>query len=159
MKTLLLALPLAAIAACATSSNQAQDDAAFDRALRMERTRDCMFQSTINNFNALDDRHVILYGAGRGNAYLAELTPGCFQIRSSATLGAVDGDNNGQICSYGRDSLAYRGLGRTETCRIIALEKLSENRLYQLTGELPRTPEDRDRKKDEEKAKEDDDGE
>jgi hypothetical protein len=162
MKTMLLALPLAALAACATTSNDAQGDPPKSYPSRkMLRTSDCMFQSTINGFDALDDRYVILYGLGRNNAYLAELTPGCFQIRNTSALGAVDGDNNGQICGYGRDSLAYREFGRTEACRIMSLEKLSELRLYEVTGRGPPTPRDKDKKKDkdEEKLPEDDDGE
>lgn len=162
MKTMLLVLPLAALAACATTSNDAQGDKAKTyQARKMLRTSDCMFQSTINGFDALDDRYVILYGPGRNNSYLAELTPGCFQIKNTSALGAVDGDNNGQICGYGRDSLAYREFGRTEACRIMSLEKLTELRLYEVTGRGPPTPRGKDKKKDkdEEKPQEDDDGE
>ena len=162
MKSTLLVLPLMALAACATTSNDAQDGKRKTyEARKMLRTSDCMFSSTINGFNALDDRYVILYGLGRNQAYLAELTPGCFQIRNTTALGAVDGDNNGQICGYGRDALAYREFGRTESCRIMSLEKLSDLRLYEVTGQGPPTPKTEKKKKDkdEEKPQEDDDGE
>ena len=163
MKTTLLVMPLIALAACATTSKEPAQDGKANayQARKMLRTSDCMFQSTINGFNALDDRYVILYGPGRNQAYLAELTPGCFDIRNTTTLGAVDGDNNGQICGYGRDALAYRDFGRTESCRIMSLEKLSELRLYEVTGQGPPTPKDKDRKKEkeEEKPPADDDGE
>ena len=166
MKTTLLVLPLMALAACATSSDGAGDKPKTYQARKMLRTSDCIFSTSINGFKALDDRYVILYGPGRNNAYLAELTPGCFAIRNTTALGTVDGDNNGQICGYGRDSLAYREFGRTEGCRIMSLEKLTELRYYEVTGEGPATPKDSDRKKkdkdkdeDEEKPKEDDDGE
>jgi len=155
MKTTLLVLPLLALAACATTSKDSSQEGKANpyQARKMQRTSDCMFQSTINGFNALDDRYVILYGPGRNNAYLAELTPGCFQIKNTTALGAVDGDNNGQICGYGRDSLAYREFGRTEECRIMSLEKLSELRLYEVTGQGPPTPKDKDRKKQDEDEK------
>jgi len=163
MKTTLLVLPLVALAGCATTSQESAQDGKGNayQARKMLRTSDCMFQSTINGFNALDDRYVILYGPGRNQAYLAELTPGCFDIKSTTALGAVDGDNNGQICGYGRDALAYREFGRTESCRIMSLEKLSELRLYEVTGQGPPTPKDKDRKKEkeEEKPPADDDGE
>ena len=163
MKTMLLVLPLLALAACATTSKDGSQEGAKNsyQGRKMLRTSDCMFQSTINGFNALDDRYVILYGPGRTNAYLAELTPGCFQIGNTTALGAVDGDNNGQICGYGRDSLAYREFGRTEACRIMSLEKLSELRLYEVTGQGPPTPKDSERKKkkEDEKPPADDDGE
>lgn len=163
MKTTLMALPLMALVACATTSDdtsQGDKETAY-QARKMQRTNDCMFQSTINGFNALDDRYVILYGAGRNQAYLAELTPGCFDIKNTTALGAVDGDGNGQICGFGRDSLAYREFGHTEQCRIMSLERLSELRLYEVTGKGPPTPKDKDRKKEkeEEKPQEEDDGE
>ncbi len=164
MKTAILALPLIALAACATTSKDSppgENENAY-QTRKMQRTTDCIFQSTINGFNALDNRYVILYGAGRNNAYLAELAPGCFDKKNTTTLGAVDGDSNGQICGFGRDSLAYREFGRTESCRILSLERLSELRLYEVTGQGPPTPKDKDRKKDKEEEKkpqEDDDGE
>ena len=163
MKTTLLVLPLMALAACATTPGDAEQDGKENayQARKMLRTSDFMFQSTINGFNALDDRYVILYGPGRNQAYLAELTPGCFDIRNTNALGAVDGDNNGQICGYGRDALAYSGFGRAESCRIMSLEKLSDLRLYEVTGQGPPTPKEKDRKKDkeDEKPPADDDGE
>jgi hypothetical protein len=162
MKAPFLVLPLIALAACATTKDSAQDGKEqANQSRKMQRTNDCMFQSTINGFNALDDRYVILYGMGRKQAYLAELAPGCFQITSKIALGAVDGDNNGQICGFGRDSLSYREFGRTEECRITSLERLSELRLYEVTGQGPPTPKDKDpaKKKEEDKPPEDDDGE
>ena len=165
MKATLLVLPLMALAACATTSNDSAQDGKVkaNQSRKMLRTNDCMFSSTINGFDALDDRYVLLYGMGRKQAYLAELAPGCFQITSTIALGAVDGDNNGQICGYGRDSLAYREFGRAESCRIMSLEKLSDLRLYEVTGQGPPMPKDTERKKkkdeDEKKPPEDDDGE
>lgn len=163
MKTTLPVLPLLALAACATTPDDASQDGqeSAPQARKMQRTNDCMFQSTINGFNALDDRYLILYGLGQNQAYLAELAPGCFEIKNTNALGAVDGDNNGQICGYGRDSLAYREFGRTEECRIISLERLTDLRLYEVTGRGPPTPKDKDRKKEEEEEKppEEDDSE
>jgi|SRR5688572_17664082 len=163
MKATFLVLPLIALAACATTSNDSAPDGRQQgrQSIKMQRTTDCMFQSTINGFDALDDRYVLLYGSGRKQAYLAELTPGCFQIKSQIALGAVDGDNNGQICGYGRDSLAYRDFGRTEQCRIMSLERLSDLRLYEVTGKGPSMPKDKDgdKKQDEDKKPDDDGGE
>jgi Family of unknown function (DUF6491) len=152
MKTTLLAMPLAMLAACATTPSDPAGAGNENRGglqeRRMVRTNDCIFHSTINGFNVLDDRYIVLYGMGRRKAYLAEITGGCFDVRNQSTLAAVDGDSNGQICGYGRDSIAYRSLSRIEQCRILALEELSEHRRYELLGEVPPMPKDEDSKED-----------
>jgi Family of unknown function (DUF6491) len=138
-KTGLVPLPLLLLAACVsqgpTSQIGSEQQAAAE--IEMARTSDCAFQSTISGFDRVDDRHVVLYGLGHRQAYLAELSPGCFNVGMQATLAAVDGDGNGQICGYGRDSVAYRGLGKVEHCRIMALEKLTDDRRVQLGLDLP----------------------
>ena len=80
----------------------------------MTRTSDCVFQSTIDGFDALDDTHVVLFSMGQRKAYLAELEGACFDVKSQSTLAAIDGDQNGQICGFGRDSdrLPADGHGR-----------------------------------------------
>jgi hypothetical protein len=80
----------------------------------------------------IDDNYVVLYAQGRRKAYLADITGGCFDVSSQAQLAAVDGDRNGQICGFGRDSIAYRRLGMVEDCRIIGLEELSDERRIEL---------------------------
>jgi hypothetical protein len=119
----------------------------------MVRTTDCLFQSSISGFNALDSRYVVLYASGRRKAYLAEISGGCFDMKYQSTLASVDGDGNGQICGFGRDSLAYRQFGRVENCRILSLEQLSDIRRYEVLGEGPPTP------KGKAKEEKDDDGE
>ncbi len=70
-------------------------------------------------------------------AYLAEIAGGCFDVKGQSALAAVDGDRNGQICGFGRDSIAYRGLGRVENCRILGLEELSDERRLELGLGVP----------------------
>jgi hypothetical protein len=57
---------------------------------------------------------------------------GCFDMDSQVSLAAVDGDRNGQICGFGRDSIAYRRLGMVEDCRILGMEELSDERRLEL---------------------------
>ena len=135
-KTDLLAtalLPL--LASCVSHGPQTQlgTQAKADNQVRMKRTSDCVFVSTISDFHALDDRHVVLYSMGQRKAYLAELTGGCFEMKYQTQLATVDGDNNGQICGFGRDSIAYRrNMGGSEDCPIMGLEDLSDERREQL---------------------------
>lgn len=123
MKLPLLAIPIALISAC-TATPQKEDGP------RPARTDACVFQSAITGFQPLDDSHVILYdGVGNKHEYIAEITPGCFDLSHQVNLAAIDGDGNGQICGFGRDNLAYEQFGRTESCRITTLELLTEEGL------------------------------
>ena len=159
MKSALWATPLLLLAACATPSSDmvsttAEKQAANqNRKIKMVRTTDCVFQSSINGFDALDSRYVVLYASGRRKAYLAEISGGCFDMKYRSTLASVDGDSNGRICGYGADSLAYHQFDRLQQCRILSLEQLSDVRRYEVTGEGPPTP------KGKVKEDKDDDGE
>ncbi len=63
--TLLLLLP----AACASQGPQSQlgsqERALQEQRLELTRTSDCAFQSSINGFDTLDARHVVLFSGGR----------------------------------------------------------------------------------------------
>jgi hypothetical protein len=133
-RTAILAAPFLLLAGCASSGPESQLGKQAEAANRIEmsRTSDCVFRSTINDFTTLDDRHIVLFSIGRHKAYLAELTGGCFDVRYQSSLAIVDGDNNGQICGYGRDSFAYRRMGIVEDCRIMGLEQLSDERRLEL---------------------------
>jgi hypothetical protein len=136
MKTALIGLLLLPLAACVSSGPKSQigtqEKADKARRIQMKRTSDCVFQSTISGFHMLDDTHVVFYGMGRRKAYLAEIAGACFDAKYETELVSVDGDRNGQICGFGRDSVAFRRLGRVENCRILALEDLSEERRLEL---------------------------
>ncbi len=153
MKAIQLIAPACLLlAACVSSGPESQlgkQDKAPKR-IEMSRTSDCVFQSTISDFQALDDRYVVLYASGRRKAYLAEISGGCFDMRSQSALAAVDGDRNGQICGFGRDSIAYRRLGMVEDCRILGMEQLSDERRLELGLGVPQHKPRKDEKKDEE---------
>lgn len=134
MKYLLLAIPIALLSACATTEPQ-------DESPSTARTDVCVFQSSITGFNPLDDSHVVLYdGVGNKSAYLAEITPGCFDLSHQVELAAIDGDGNGQICGYGRDNIAYHQFGRLESCRVTTLERLTDERLTEVLEKKSKKP-------------------
>jgi hypothetical protein len=132
MKSALLPLAALLLAGCVSTGPQSQigteQKARQKQQYKLTRTSDCVFQSTVSDFSALDDTHVVLYSGGRRKAYLAELEGGCFDIQSQSALAAIDGDGNGQICGIGRDAMAYQRMGRLEQCRILGLEALSDAR-------------------------------
>ncbi len=120
------------LAACASQAPDSmlgmEQKAKQNQQVRLTRTSDCMFQSTIEDFTALDDSHLVLFNSGRRKAYLVQLEGGCFDLRSQAAVAPVDGDGNGQICGFGRDSIAYRRMNMLEQCRILGIESLSDAR-------------------------------
>ena len=63
------------------------------------------------------------------------------------SLAAVDGDGNGQICGFGRDSVAYQRLGNVESCRILGLEQLSDERRLELGLAEPQPSRSRPKKR------------
>lgn len=119
--------------------------------IKMSRTSDCVFQSTISGFEVLDNRYVVLFASGQRKAYLADLSNGCMDVRSQSALAAVDGDGNGQICGFGRDSIAYRRMGMVEDCRILGLEQLSDERRLELGVGVPPKPQKKQEDKQDQK--------
>lgn len=141
------------IAGCVSSGPESQlgkEDKGPKR-IEMSRTSDCVFQSIISDFHTIDDRYIVLYASGRRKAYLAEIAGGCFDMENQSALAAVDGDRNGQICGFGRDSIAYRRLGMVEDCRILGMEQLSDERRLELGLDVPQPKPRKDEDKDEEK--------
>jgi hypothetical protein len=138
-KATFAAAPLLLLAACVSHGPQTQlgTQEKASREIRLTRTSDCVYESTINDFDILDDHHVAFFSAGRRKAYLAELSGGCFDISARMTLATVDRDKNGQICGFGADSIAYSRGGIMEDCRIIGLERLSDERREALGVGLP----------------------
>lgn len=127
------------VAACVSTGPESQigQQEKAPKRIQMSRTSDCVFQRTIEDFDAIGDNYVVLYGMGGRKAYLAEIAGGCFDVKSQSALAAVDGDRNGQICGFGRDSIAYRNLGMVENCRILGLEELSDERRLELGLGVP----------------------
>src|SRR5262245_7776805 len=150
MKRVMAAALLPLLASCVSHGPQSQlgTQAKADQQIRLKRTSDCVFVSTISDFSPLDNRHVVLYSMGRRKAYLAELTGGCFDVKYQTQIGTVDGDQNGQICGFGRDSIAYRQLGSVENCPIMGIEDLSNERREALGIGVPQTkPKEKEKEK------------
>ena len=138
------------LAACVSSGPESQlgKQEKAPKRIEMSRTSDCVFQRNIDDFEAIDDNYVVLYSMGRRKAYLAQIAGGCFDVKGQNSLAAVDGDRNGQICGFGRDSVAYRRLGAIEECRIIAMQELSDERREELGLGVPQSPPKKDPAKD-----------
>lgn len=151
MKAAIATLPLLALSACVSSGPESQLGKQEPQRIEMSRTSDCAFQSTISGFEALDDRHVVLFSMGRRKAYLVEIAGGCFDMKSQNTLAPVDGDGNGQICGFGRDSVAYHRMGMVENCRIMGMEEMDDERRMELGIGVPEKKPKKENTKDDKK--------
>ena len=134
MKNAILLLSVLLVA-CASSDSmvQTRHKAKSDPHV-LKSASDCISESLVSGFNALDDRHLLLYGSGSRRVFLVEIAPACFDLKYRNTLAVVDGDNNAQICGFGRDLIGFEQLGRVESCRIMGMEELSEERRLEVLG-------------------------
>jgi len=155
MKTPLAAAASLLLAACVSSGPESQLGKQDNkpRRIAMSRTSDCVFASTIQDFAVIDERYVVLYSIGRRDAYLTELTGGCFDVRFQSTLATIDGDRNGQICGFGRDSIGYERATLVESCRIMGMEKLTEERRLEIGIDGRPAPKPKKEKKPKEEVK------
>jgi hypothetical protein len=87
--------------------------------------RECVSQSRISSFEALDPSRMLIYGPGQKEAYLAELGAGCAGMDRRSTISFVDGDRNGSICGLGNDSVAFKDGPRIANCSIRSMIKLT----------------------------------
>lgn len=110
---LLLALTLVG---CSTSPEQMADEPADADG------RICISVRSINSFDAIDDRHVYLKAAGKKH-YLFTLWGGCVGLRSAHTIAVKD--TFSRVCSDGFGEIAYRDMGRLQSCRIDTIEPVA----------------------------------
>jgi hypothetical protein len=110
-----LAVPLGGCAAAATTSD------AGDRVSAVRET-DCMRTSLITDWEALDDRHLIVYEGRR--PYRVELTQACFGVDFANMIAFFDRSGDERICGFGRDRVI---VDQTipDSCGIAAVDELS----------------------------------
>lgn len=94
---------------------------------------DCIIIRTINDFDALDENDLVIYGPG-DTAYHVVLTSPSNQIESEIAIGVKD-DGDGRLCPYGLDSIIVEG-ALLEEIRIRSIESLDEGELEILLVEF-----------------------
>lgn len=106
--------------------------------------RECLSQSRISSFEAIDPSRMLIFGPGGKEAFLAELGAGCSGMDRRSTIAFVDGDRNGLICGTGLDSVSFKDGPRVASCRIRSMRRLSPEELEQVQVEhgLKKAPED-----------------
>lgn len=141
-RTAVLVTSIVALAACATTPGSGTSK-------RLRGGSDCIFQSGITSFTARSDTQLLIHTGRDRDVWVAEVAGGCWDLERQISLALVDGDGNGSICGFGRDAVAYRGLGgRVESCRILSLQRLDDAARRVIEGDGG-TPERKSQGKDE----------
>ena len=83
----------------------------------------CFNVRDVLSFEALHDKYVSVR-CRRGKHFLLTLENVCLGLRNSLAI-AVASDFN-RVCSQGRATITYEGLGRTSRCQILWVEKVED---------------------------------
>jgi hypothetical protein len=102
---------------------------AGDRAAAPANT-DCVRTSLIRDWDALDERNLIVYETG-GRPYHVELAQTCFGVDFEVMLGFYDRRGDGRICGYGLDRVIVdRAI--PESCSVAAVDELTDEQAEEL---------------------------
>jgi hypothetical protein len=123
MRTLPILAALAATGCASTSTTDVGDRAAA------ERETDCIRTSLIRDWDALDQRNLIVYESRR--PYHVELAQSCFGLDFATVLAFYDRSADERICGFGADRVI---VDRTtpESCLIVAVDELTDEQAEQL---------------------------
>lgn len=102
---------------------------AGDRAAA-ERQTDCIRPSLVRDWDALDDRNLIVYESGR-RAFHVELAQSCFGLDFDTMIGLYDRRGDGRICGFGLDRVVVDS-AIPEGCSIAAVDELTEEQAEEL---------------------------
>jgi hypothetical protein len=118
----LLAAPVAGCAGAPTGGD------AGDRAAAVRET-DCIRTSLITDWDALDERNLIVYESRR--PYHVELAQTCFGLDFETMIGLYDRRGDGRICGFGLDRVIVDRV-IPEGCSIAAVDELTDEQAEDL---------------------------
>ena len=118
----LLAVPVAGCVAAPTGGDSG------DRAAAVRET-DCVRTSLITDWDALDERNLIVYEGRR--PYHLELAQTCFGLDFETMIGLYDRRADGRICGFGHDRVIVDRV-IPEGCSIAAVDELTDEQAEDL---------------------------
>ncbi|MEQ1581276.1 MAG: DUF6491 family protein [Steroidobacteraceae bacterium] len=92
----------------------------------------CVFAGTINDWRGLDSRNLVIWAPNNHVAYHVTLGFALTDLKSTETLGIVDGNGDGRLCGYGMDQLVITGGAYPEKSTITGMTKLDDAALAEL---------------------------
>jgi hypothetical protein len=117
---------VAVLAAAGCSSAPATT--AGDRAAA-ERETDCIRTASVRDWEALDERNLIVYESRR--PYHVELAQACFGLDFETMIGLYDRRGDGRICGFGLDRVIV-DRAMPEGCSIVAVDELTDEQAEEL---------------------------
>jgi hypothetical protein len=119
-------------AGCATTGSTDPGDRAA-----AERDADCIRTGLIRDWDALDERNLIVYETGR-RPYHVELAQACFGLDFETMIGLYDRRGDGRICGFGLDRVIVdRAI--PEGCSIAAVDELTDEQAEELKQRADRS--------------------
>lgn len=99
-------------------------------------SNDCLFTPTVDDWVALDDERLILFGSGRKEAFLARLSVPVPGLLFETRVAVIDDDRNGRICGNGADGIAF-GQNSSVPGKILiaSLQKIDATEVERLIAE------------------------
>jgi hypothetical protein len=92
----------------------------------------CIFAGTINDWRGLDSRNLVIWAPNGHVAYHVTLGFALTDLKSTETLGVVDGNGDGRLCGYGMDQLVITSGPYPEKSTITGMTKLDDAALAEL---------------------------
>jgi hypothetical protein len=124
LSALIYIVPVLATGCAGTATTTAGDRAAAE-----EKTA-CLRTSLISDWDALDDRNLIVYESGR-RPYHVELTQSCFGLDFATMIAFYDRGTDSRICGYGLDRVIVdRAI--PQSCSVAAVDELTDEQAEQL---------------------------
>ena len=93
------------------------------------RSHDCIFQSSIRDYQVLDDRNLVV-SAGAKRKYHVELTRRAYGLRSNWSIGFYS--PTGRICAGFSEVIVDDGFGRKEKIKLRSVREISPDELEAL---------------------------
>lgn len=90
------------------------------------RSNDCILQSSIRDYQVLDDSNLIVTASGK-RKYHVELTRRAFGLRSNWSIGFYSA--TGRVCSGFSEVIVDDGFGRKETIKLRSVREISPDEL------------------------------
>lgn len=133
-RIVLIASVAAALAACATPPNSSPSSSSDQQAnAKAKRGMDtCVFNSALDDWQALDDNTLVVWAPSKRDAYKVSLSMPLMGLKFAHQLGFADGTRDGRLCSYGRDSITLGNDSMAQRSSISYIEKLNAETMAQL---------------------------
>ncbi|MEO7773106.1 MAG: DUF6491 family protein [Steroidobacteraceae bacterium] len=123
---------LTAVAAAALGMAGCATEAAAGKSDGKARNDDaCVFSSTLNDYQPLDNERLILWAPGHRQPYLVTLSFPSQDLKWGIQVGFEDRDRNGLICGFGPDQVVIPR-GMPVRISIKSMEKITPEHAKQL---------------------------